>query len=71
MMDGFSFRLAMADPLESETRFVYKQTGLRIRPLLTALSEICDAIARSYACAFEPYLVRQMTQTLRDGPYKS
>ena len=56
MMDGFSFLLlAMADPLESETiRFVYKQTGLRIRPLLTAPSEICDAIARSYACAFEP-----------------
>ena len=56
MMDGFNFLLlAMADPLESNTiRFVYNETGLRIRPLLTAPSEICDAIARAYACAFEP-----------------
>ena len=71
MMDGFNFLLlAMADPLESNTiRFVYNETGLRIRPLLTAPSEICDAIARAQHVHLSHSLAQRLTQmTKMPGP---
>lgn len=56
--DGFTFLvLAMVDPLDTQAiRSVYQVTGLRVRPLVAQASDVCEAIARVYKCAFEPLM---------------
>ncbi len=54
--DGFEYLVvAMANPLDTRLiRAIHKKTQLRIEPLVAEASDVCEAIARVYQCAFEP-----------------
>ena len=53
--DGLSTVIAMANPLNTQLiREIHSKTKLRIEPLVAEASDVCEAIARTYQCAFEP-----------------
>ena len=54
--DGFEYLVvAMANPLNTQLiREIHTKTKLRVEPLVAEASDVCEAIARTYQCAFEP-----------------
>lgn len=47
--------IAMANPLNTQIiRDIHQRTSLRVEPLVAEASDVCEAIARVYQCAFEP-----------------